>query len=245
MRKIFSILFILLLLIPFLISNINLFAEELTEINYSSKIRKPAVSGIFYPGSAEELKEKIDNLLNKVEKEELKGELIGLIVPHAGYDYSGEIAAYAYKQLEGKNFNTVILIGESHYHRFPGASIGNYQSYQTPLGEIKVDNDLAINIIKREDAIKFYPQVHQGEHSLEVQLPFLQTLLRDFKIVPIILGERSSKLSSQIVQAIMQELKEREEKILFIASTDLSHFYPYQTALQLDNLTIKAIEKLC
>lgn len=72
-------------------------------------------------------------------KEELKGELIGLIVPHAGYDYSGEIAAYAYKQLEGKNFNTVILIGESHYHRFPGASIGNYQSYQTPLGEVKAD----------------------------------------------------------------------------------------------------------
>ncbi|MCK4240052.1 MAG: hypothetical protein KAX30_00385, partial [Candidatus Atribacteria bacterium] len=80
MRKIFSILFILPLLIPFLISNINLSAEELTDINYNSKIRKPVVSGTFYPGSAEELKEKIDNLLNKVEKEELKGELIGLIV---------------------------------------------------------------------------------------------------------------------------------------------------------------------
>ncbi|GAG94121.1 unnamed protein product [marine sediment metagenome] len=86
MKKIFSILFILLLLIPFLISNINLFAEEFKEINYSNDIRKPVVSGIFYPGSAEELKEKIDNLLNKVEREELKGELIGLIVPHAGYD---------------------------------------------------------------------------------------------------------------------------------------------------------------
>ena len=98
----------------FLCCDIGLFAEEFTEINYSNKIRKPVVSGIFYPGSAEELKEKIDNLLNKVEKEELKGELIGLIVPHAGYDYSGEIASYAYKQLEGKNFNTLILIGESH-----------------------------------------------------------------------------------------------------------------------------------
>jgi len=246
MRKIFPFFFIifLLILISFSSYNINPFAEELTEINYSEEIRKPVVSGTFYPGSAEELKEKIENLLNKVEKEELKGELIGLIVPHAGYDYSGEIAAYAYKQLEGKNFNTVILIGESHYFRFPGASIGNYQSYQTPLGEVEVDNDLAINIIKYEEAIKFYPQVHQGEHSLEVQLPFLQTLLRDFKIVPIILGERSSKLSSKIVKAILQELKGRDEKILFIASTDLSHFYPYQTALQLDNLTIKAIEKL-
>jgi len=179
-----------------------------------------------------------------VKKEELKGELIGLIVPHASYDYSGEIAAYAYKQLEGEIFNTIILIGESHYFRFPGASIGNYQSYQTPLGEVEVNNDLAISIIKYEEAIKFYPQIHQSEHSLEVQLPFLQTLLRDFKIVPIILGERSLKLSSNIVKAILQELKKRNEKILFIASTDLSHFYPYQTALQLDNLTIKAIEKL-
>ena len=244
MRKIFSILFIILLLMSFLSCDINLFAEELTEINYSNEIRKPAVSGTFYPGSPEELKEKIENLLNKVEKEELKGELIGLIVPHAAYDYSGEIAVYAYKQLEGKNFDTVILIGESHYHRFPGASIGNYQSYYTPLGEVDVDNDLAINIIKYEETIKFYPQVHQGEHSLEVQLPFLQTLLRDFKIVPIILGERSSKLSSKIVKAILQESKKRDKKILFIASTDLSHFYPYQTALQLDNLTIEAIEKL-
>ncbi len=244
MRKIFSILYIILLLMSFLSYNIDLFAEEFTEINYGNEIRKPAVCGIFYSDSPEELKEKINNLLNKVEREELKGELIGLIVPHAGYDYSGEIAAYAYKQLEGKNFDTVILIGESHYHRFPGASIGNYQSYQTPLGEVEVDNNLAINIIKYEDTVKFYPQVHQREHSLEVQLPFLQTLLKDFKIVPIILGERSSKLSSKIVQAIMQEIKGREEKILFIASTDLSHFYPYQTALQLDNLTIKAIEKL-
>lgn len=244
MRKIFSILFIILLLMSFLSCDINLFAEEFKEINYSEETRKPVVSGTFYPDSAKELKEKIENLLNKVEKEELKGKLIGLIAPHAGYDFSGEIAAYAYKQLEGKNFDTVILIGESHYHRFPGASIGNYQSYQTPLGEVEVDNDLAINIIKYEAAIKFYPQVHQGEHSLEVQLPFLQTLLRDFKILPIILGERSSKLSSKIVKAILQELKGRDEKILFIASTDLSHFYPYQTALQLDNLTIKAIEKL-
>lgn len=244
MKKIFSFLVTILLLISFLSCGNNLFAEELKEINYSEEIRKPAVCGIFYPGSAEELKEKINNLLNKVEKEELKGELIGLIVPHAGYDYSGEIAAYAYKQLEGKKFDTVILIGESHYHRFPGASIGNYQSYQTPLGEVEVDNDLAINIIKYEEAIKFYPQVHQGEHSLEVQLPFLQTILRDFKMVPIILGERSSKLSSRIIQAIIQGLKGRDKKILFIASTDLSHFYPYQTAFQLDNLTINAIEKL-
>jgi len=244
MRKIFLFFFIILLLMSFLSCNIDLFAGEFIEINYSNETRKPVVSGIFYPGSAEELKEKIDNLLNKVEKEELKGELIGLIVPHAGYDYSGEIAAYAYKQLEGKKIDTVILIGESHYHRFPGASIGNYQSYHTPLGEVEVDNDLAINMIKYEDAIKFYPQVHQREHSLEVQLPFLQTLLKDFKIIPIILGERSSKLSSNICEAILQESKKKDRKILFIASTDLSHFYPYQTALQLDNLTIKAIEKL-
>lgn len=208
----------------------------------AENVRKPAVSGSFYPSKASELREMIKGFLDKATKEKIKGELIALIVPHAGFVFSGQVAAHSYKQLEGRDFDTIILIGDSHRTRFSGASIGNYSYYRTPLGDVPVDKTLVKRLIKENQSLDFYPQAHRWEHSLEVQLPFLQTVLKDFKIVPIIIGERSLEICKILGDALIKHTKDRD--VLFIASTDLSHFHPYDRAVEIDERTISAMERL-
>jgi len=206
-----------------------------------AEIRSPAVSGQFYPANKMQLKGMVETYLQRAEKKTLPGELVGLICPHAGYIYSGQVAAYSYKRLEGKNFPTVILLGPSHRGRFPGVSVGNYRAYRTPLGNIPVDQELAEKLIKEEEMIRFISSAHHFEHSLEVQLPFLQTVLKDFKIVPIVFGDRSFTTCQMVSQALLKVAKDR--KVLFIASTDLSHYHPYQEANEIDKKTVWGVEK--
>ena len=205
-------------------------------------VRQPAVSGRFYPARAKELERKVRGFLGQVQPVELNGELIALIVPHAGFVFSGQVAAYSYKHLEGKEFDTIILIGDSHRMRFPGISIGNFSAYRTPLGDVPVDKTLAERLINEHEIINFHPRAHKEEHSLEVQLPFLQTVLEDFKIVPIIMGERSLETCKVLADALLEHT--RDKNVLFIASTDLSHFHSYNEAIEIDKRTIAAMEKL-
>ena len=203
------------------------------------EVRRPAVAGAFYPGNRLLLQREVDGFLAKARKVELEEELIALISPHAGYIYSGLVAAYSYKQLEGKNFDTVILIGPSHYFPLSGASVYNYGSYQTPLGLVEVDSHLANKIIARDKSIRYIPQAHIREHSLEVQLPFLQRTLKDFKIVPILISDATLRNCQTLADAIFRSREGK--KILIIASTDLSHYQPYSKACQLDRITLDAI----
>ncbi len=205
-------------------------------------IRRPAVAGAFYPGNRLLLQRQVDGFLAKAKKVELEGELIALISPHAGYIYSGPVAAYSYKQLERKDFDTVILIGPSHHIGFAGASIYNQGPYQTPLGLVEVDIDLANKIIAQDKSIGYIPQAHIREHSLEVQLPFLQRTLKDFKIVPILISDSSVKNCQILADAIFKSIKGK--KVLIVASTDLSHYQPYKEACQLDKVTLDAIVTL-
>ena len=215
---------------------------SMVKLAVAEDVRKPAVSGSFYPSRASELREMVKGFLDKAPKEEIEGKLIALVVPHAGFLYSGQVAAYSYKQLEGRDFDTVILIGDSHRIRFHGVSIGNYSAYRTPLGDIMVDKTLAERLIKESEKIDFHPQAHKVEHSLEVQLPFLQAVLKDFKIVPIIMGERSLETCKILGDALIKHTKDKN--VLFIASTDLSHFHPYDRAVEIDKRAIWAMEKL-
>ncbi|MCK4325372.1 AmmeMemoRadiSam system protein B, partial [bacterium] len=132
------------------------------------EVRSPAVGGMFYPGNAFTLKNEVDEFLQRVEREAIQGKLIALIAPHAGYRYSGQVAAFAYKQLEGKKIDTIILIGPSHRTHFSGVSVGNYGYYQTPLGKVAVDTELAERMMEGSKLIDFYPPAHQQEHCLEV-----------------------------------------------------------------------------
>jgi AmmeMemoRadiSam system protein B len=198
------------------------------------KIRKPAVAGSFYPNEPEQLKEMIEKFLGRAKETKLPGSLHALIVPHAGYIYSGPTAAFAYKLLEKENFPKIILIGPSHYATFFGAAQSGMTGWQTPLG-IATCASLKLN----PDLFSTLPQVHEPEHSLEVQVPFLQVVMKkDFTIYPILIGEANHE---RIADSLIGQV---DEKTLIIVSSDLSHFNPYEKAIKLDSLCNKVIPEL-
>ncbi len=199
--------------------------------------RYPFVSGSFYPSDKDELSLLVDDFLSKAPSENKnKGELVCLILPHAGYIYSGQTAAFGYKLLAGRAFDTVILIGPYHKALFEGASIWRAGSWQTPLGEVPVDADLADSIIKEDEAFGFSQDAHAAEHSLEAQVPFLQKVLKDFKIVPILISNASAENTARLAKAVFKNIQGK--KVLVIASSDMSHYYSDESARQMDNLTL-------
>ncbi len=208
------------------------------------QIRPAQVAGLFYPDSGPILREKIDGYLGEVEDQPLLGRLVALIVPHAGYEFSGKVATYAYKQLLKRQFNTIILIGPSHHRYFRGISVYGEGMFETPLGKIPIDKDLASAIIKESEIITFNPEHHLKEHSLEVQLPFLQRTSKDFKIVPILMGDQSKPFCDILSQTLTKVLKKEKKKVLLIASTDFSHYYPYNEAVKKDKIAFSIIQKM-
>ncbi|MDP2947622.1 MAG: AmmeMemoRadiSam system protein B [Nanoarchaeota archaeon] len=203
--------------------------------------REPAVAGSFYPADRATLSGAIDEYLNNVKLPEISGNIKAIIVPHAGYEYSGQVAAYAYKSLVNQSIKRVILIGNSHQEYLDGISVWNEGYFKTPLGEIEIDEDFANKLITANAKIVFKESAHLQEHSLEVQLPFLQRVLsasssRDWKIVPIILGNQGG------VDILIDVLKNLiDENTLIIASSDLSHYPNYKDAQYSDNKVIQAI----
>ncbi len=220
-----------------------------TPLAKSEHIRQPAVAGAFYPADPTELKNQINGFLVKAKHEKIAEQIIGLMVPHAGYVYSGQVAAQGYKQLEGCSFDTVVIIGMSHYARFEGIAIDTSDYYQTPLGLVKVDTELASALIKSNPMIKSLPEAHTKEHSLEVQIPFLQqVLLKEFKILPILISNpsdcqilaRSLISNSQACSGNVCFIGGK--KVLYIASSDMSHYPPYEVADKVDKTTLSLIE---
>ncbi len=207
------------------------------------RIRKPAVAGMFYPDSPSNLSSTIKGFLSKVDKLPVDKNPVALIVPHAGYMYSGQVAAHAYKQIEGLNFNTVILIGVSHRAPVRGASVYKSGAYETPLGVVEVDSDIAEKIMAQSEIFGFYPNADAMEHSLEVQVPFLQVVLSNFKIVPILMGHYSEHIISAISNALVNVIK-GNEGILLLASTDMSHYHPYKVAVNMDDIALTSIKRM-
>ena len=211
--------------------------------SYSEDVRKPAVAGMFYPGNKEELAGKVDDFLANVKKSDIKGRVFAIIVPHAGYEYSGQIAAYSFKQLEGTDFKKIIIISPSHYVSFDGMSVYNKGAFETPLGIIKIDKELADKIMAKDKRFIFYPEAHLKEHAIEVELPFLQKMYKDkdFKIVPITMGNPETD-DIRILSDTLYDVMDKDT--LLIISVDLSHYYPYDKAVELDTNSTSAIEHL-
>jgi len=238
MKKILIfIVFIVLVIGLSLIVDQGIFIKKESIIEKEKIIRQPAVAGTFYPESEKELNRMIDSFLEKADKESDE-RIQALIVPHAGYQYSGQVAAYGYKLLIGKAIDTVFLIGNSHQELFNGISVYEKGYYSTPLGEVKINESLTKKLIDSNDKIFFKKDVHLKEHILEVQIPFLQKVLKDFKIVPIIIGENSSELIDILVDSLKDLIN---ENILIIVSSDLSHYPSYVNAKYSDNMVIKSI----
>ncbi len=234
--KFISFTFLVIVLV-LLISSLSI-----NKNNMAENIRNPAVAGAFYPGDNKTLSSAIDEFLNKADKDTgLQNKQIkALIVPHAGYVYSGGVAAYGYNIIKDKNIKTVIILAPTHHVYFNGASIGNYTHYKTPLGLIKLST-LAEKLKQESNLINTIDEAHFKEHSLEVQIPFLQKTLECFEIVPIITGDLSQDQIKELAELISQNL---DDQTLVVASSDLSHFYPYDKAVEMDNRVINTIESM-
>lgn len=201
-------------------------------------LRRPAVAGSFYPDRPEILRKMIWQFLNEAEL--TGGVPKALIAPHAGYIYSGPIAATAYKRLMAARdrIKRVVLLGPSHRVGFEGLALSSADAFLTPLGTIPIDKD-AYLLLAHLPQVFVFDQAHLREHSLEVHLPFLQEVLSDFKLVPISVGEASPETVSGVLEALWGG-----DETLIVISSDLSHFYDYESARTMDAATSKAIEAL-
>ena len=211
------------------------------------EVRKPAVAGQFYPDDAEQLSTVIDALLAQAEKVGAEGqarpEPIAIIVPHAGYIYSGQVAACAFKQVEGVDYQAIVVVGTN--HTTPGfrrVSVYAEGAFETPLGLVPVDTELAQALVAADERIVFDRDVHRKEHSIEVELPFLQKVCPGQAIVPVIVGEPSPENCQALSEALAQVLS--GQKALIVASSDLSHYPSYDDARRVDQATLAAIETM-
>ncbi len=222
-------------------NNILTFLGEVENINMAKEkiVRQPAVAGSFYPASKNELDKTIDNFLANVDLEKATGTPKILIVPHAGYSYSGQVAAYSFKQLEGLAIKRVIIIGPSHHFPVSGLILSAATHWQTPLGLVKVA-DINQELANEKD-FEVSDQVYTPEHSLELEIPFLQKVLPEAEIMPIIVGQLSNSQQSDFAEVLSRYL---DSQTVLVVSVDLSHYHPYDEAVALDNQSIKHILNL-
>ena len=207
------------------------------------QVKEPAVAGAFYQADEKDLRKTVNSFLSSAESPPVEGRLLALISPHAGYQFSGRIAAFSFKHLKESGIRTVILIGPSHHALFSGASIYTKGGLKTPLGTVRIDEKLAESLLNEKAGVRFYPYAFEKEHSLEVQLPFLQETLKDFRIVPILIGSPTRNSFEHLTEKI-SELLSSNDKAIVIASTDLSHYHNYETAVAMDRKIIDAIERM-
>lgn len=201
--------------------------------------RQPAVAGLFYPADPDELHQTVQEMLRKAHK--LPGHKVkALVAPHAGYIYSGPVAASAYVQLYPRKdeIKQVVLLGPSHRVPFNGLACSSADYFHTPLGDVPLDKK-SIKQICSLPQVQVLDQAHRDEHSLEVHLPFLQEVLGKFELIPIVVGDASADEVAEVLEMVWDG-----DSTLIVISSDLSHYHDYETAQQMDSETSYAIESL-
>lgn len=206
-------------------------------------IRNPVVAGGFYPGSQKVLEEQVKAFLENVEMEKKFDDILGIISPHAGYVYSGQCAAYGFKALQQKDFETAVIIAPSHRFGNFTYSVGDFDAYVTPLGRINVNKQLTQRLLKF-DEFDFFQHAHNSEHSLEVQLPFLQIINQKAQIVPVLIGNQSVENSRNLAKILAGIFSDKLATTVFIISSDLSHYYDSDTAAKMDLELASKIETM-
>ena len=212
--------------------------------NRKMNIRKPAVAGQFYPGTAKDLSEMLGNLFASAHKDELLDDIPvnALIAPHAGYVFSGKQAAKAYQYLKKGNYTLVCVISPSHQEYFEGVSIYPGEAYKTPLGDCPVHSEARELALSCEN-ISSDMKGHRREHALEVQLPFIQHKLGNIPILPLVMGDQSKRSIDLLSSCLGKLYGTYGNKILFVASSDLSHFHSAEHASMLDGHFIELLDK--
>lgn len=205
-------------------------------------VRRPVIAGSWYPGTERSLARTVDDYLQAVEQQPVPGVLLGLIVPHAGIDYSGQTAAYAYRQLEGREVETIVLLGPSHH-----AWVGDYatsaeEAYATPLGEVPLDQEFIEALAERVPLKRIRGDV---EHALEIQLPFMQRQMGSFRLVPILMSadepEVARELGTHLAEVALACGGGQVGRVLFVASSDLHHIDDYELVEQRDAAVREAL----
>jgi MEMO1 family protein len=205
-------------------------------------IRPPAVAGTWYPGSRGALEREVDTLLGAAEAAAVPaGALVGVIAPHAGMMFSGGVAAHAYKVASGAAVDVIALVGPSHFVGFEGIAIFERGAFETPLGLAQVDETVAAALMSASPLIRPHRSAHTREHSLEMQLPFLQRVLPGVPIVPLAIGFQTRETIGALAEALAAALDGR--RALLVASTDLSHYFDAQTATALDARVVECVDR--
>lgn len=209
------------------------------------EVRPSPLAGRWYDADPELLARRVDGFLDAAQLPDLDGEVIGVIAPHAGHAYSGPVAGYAFAAIRGRRFDLVAVIGPMHHPYAEPLMTTAYDAYATPLGVVPVDQDALREldtILKSELGFGLSPVSRDPEHSLEIELPFLQRALSsEWKLLPVMDRAREPRVSQRLGKALAQVL--RDKNFILVASTDLSHFYNQQTALTYDRAMLKAMEE--
>ena len=206
-------------------------------------VRKAAVAGTWYPGTAAPLASKVDRYLTAADLHgpDPAGDLVALIAPHAGLMYSGPVAAHAYRLLRNRQFEVAVLVGPSHFAGFDGVALYPSGGLDTPFGVTPIDTECASAIAAASDVVRVLTAAHRREHSLEMQLPFLTRLAPATPIVPLLMGYQTAATAAALGGALAVALRGR--RTLLIASTDLSHYHDAATASALDRVVIDCVSR--
>jgi hypothetical protein len=217
------------------------------------KVRPDAVAGSFYPSKAKALAAMLDEFLAQASKTQatkpVHAPILAAVAPHAGYPYSGPVAAATYAALRGRSYARVVVIAPSHFESFGFTSVYDGDAYRTPLGDVPVDKAFARQLVEMSPELRFSGHGHDptpagAEHSIEVQLPWLQKVLGDFEVVPIVMGDQSYEASRALGVALakLAKAEAQDGETLVLASSDLSHFHPRHEAERIDGQALSALE---
>jgi len=203
----------------------------------TANVRSSVISGKWYPGDPGRLKELIQNYINQVDVQLSEGSVMGLVAPHAGYMYSGQVAAYGYKQILGKEYDLVVILSPMHQMYAGDLVVHSADFYETPLGQVPVDKELLLELEKQIE-LNYVPA--DGEHSLEIQLPFLQSVLKEFQILPLMMGLSDVSVCREFSDILSKLLMNKN--FLMIASTDLHHISDYNEVVKRDKTVFEVLK---
>lgn len=206
-------------------------------------VRTPVIAGSWYPGDPGVLRSEIEGFLRQTPAGKTPRKPSVIISPHAGYQYSGRVAAHAYRALEGFSYSTVVVISPSHRAYFPYVSVWAKGAFETPLGAIGINEGLCAKLLEAPGIFTGNTRPHDAEHALEIQLPFLQTVLPAFALCPLIMGQQDPGLVRDLSRALLGAVEDPDD-VLVVASTDLSHFHRAKKAEAMDGQLVRLVEAL-